>query len=378
MLASAVLALGLTTSSLDPRWTDPWPAILLGWYLALAVAAWAFPAVPVRVAAVHLAAAAIALAGFEQWLLVTTKGRPGWGSDEGGTYSGSFVRPDALLGYAPARVASVRQRREREGRTLFDVAVTTGPDGFRITPPPLAEPPEGAVLVLGCSFAFGEGLDDGDTLASRLAEETGRRLAVRNAAFSGYGPHQALALLESGRALRGLPAGRPLAAVYVALADHVPRSLGRRPWSRGTPRYVEGPSGALVRDGAFGELHSVLERWITWRRLLGSERRVASGDLARAVAMVVRTRELLRAQHPGAPMAVVFWDERDDLSRDYRAALSAAGFPVLDVSRVLPGYPEVRDGWQLPWDGHPTAQANARLARALGEALRRGAGGPTR
>ncbi len=364
-VSAAALAVVLVLASAlpDPLAKDAWSRFFLGGFAASAVLAWALRRVPLRVAAVNVAAVFLALAAFERWLALSG-GEAGRRAVASPVVEGDLVRPDSLLGYAPARGASARMVRRRGERLLYDARVSIGPDGFRITPPPSVEPPDGTLLVAGCSFAYGEGVNDAETLPWRLAEETGRRLLVRNLSFSGWGPHQLLALVESGRALDGAPDDRPLTVLYEALADHLPRALGRRPWSRSTPRYVLGASGEIMRDGAFGELSAPLERWVTFRRVFGSERRVSQSEVARVVAILVRARELVVRAHDGARFEVLLWDERDALTSSYRSALEAAGFPLHDVSRILPGYPADRR-WQLPNDGHPTADANARLARAL-------------
>jgi hypothetical protein len=182
-----------------------------------------------------------------------------------------------------------------------------------------------------------------------------------------------LALLESGRVPGPLPAKGRLVVLYETLGDHVSRALGRRPWSRGTPRYVAGTAGRPERRGSWGEeergtaaslrvsLSEALERSFTWRRLFGTERRVARGDLALVTAQVVRARELALAADPSARFEILFWDEPDPLSVAWREALASRGFRVHDVSGILPGYPEDRR-FQLPHDGHPTPAANDRLA----------------
>ena len=372
VVASALAVVLVLASALpDPLAKDPWSRFLLGGFAASAVLAWALRPVPLRVAAVNFGAVLLVLAAFERWL-VLSGGEASRRVVASPVVEGDLVRPDLVLGYAPARGATARMVRRRGERLLYDARASIGRDGFRIAPPPSVDPPDGTLLLAGCSFAYGEGLNDAETLPWRLAEETGRRLLVRNLSFSGWGPHQLLALVESGRALAGVPSGRPLIVLYEALADHVPRALGRRPWSRSTPRYVLGTSGEIVRDGAFGELSAPLERWVTFRRVLGSERRISEREVARVVAILARTRELVLRAHDGARFEVLLWDERDALTGSYRSALAAAGFPVHDVSQILPGYPADR-GWQLPDDGHPTAAANARLARALaGVVLRPG------
>ena len=56
-----------------------------------------------------------------------------------------------------------------------------------------------ALVFFGDSFTFGEGLNDADTLPQVFADLLGRKQRVLNLGFSGYGPQQFLAELQTGR-----------------------------------------------------------------------------------------------------------------------------------------------------------------------------------
>ena len=55
------------------------------------------------------------------------------------------------------------------------------------------------IAFFGDSFTFGEGVNDAETLPQAFADLLGRRERVLNLGFSGYGPHQFLAELQTGR-----------------------------------------------------------------------------------------------------------------------------------------------------------------------------------
>ena len=118
----------------------------------------------------------------------------------------SVLDPDLIAANAPGAeghvtipgVYSHRYAHDAEGRR-------------RTTGDTLADAPE--VLVLGDSFAYGMGVEDAETLASRLADglrQRSARVRVRNGAVAGKGPAYALRLLQT----RGAD-WRPDVAVYL-------------------------------------------------------------------------------------------------------------------------------------------------------------------
>lgn len=117
----------------------------------------------------------------------------------------------------------------RTGGTIFDVKYTIGADGFRVTPAP-GPLPGRRINFFGCSYMFGEGVNDDETLPYFVAKHGG--YAVKNFAFQGYGAHQALAILESGRDTSGA------VNFFLTVPWHAPRSACVPDWTARSPRYV--------------------------------------------------------------------------------------------------------------------------------------------
>jgi hypothetical protein len=55
-----------------------------------------------------------------------------------------------------------------------------------------------AVVFFGCSFAFGLGLNDADTLPQAFADSVDRKVRIVNLGYPAYGPHQFLSELQGG------------------------------------------------------------------------------------------------------------------------------------------------------------------------------------
>jgi hypothetical protein len=152
------------------------------------------------------------------------------------------------VGYIPK--ANTRMTRaEVEGRTFHhDVVYTTGPDHFRVVPE-AAENPDACVLLFGDSFTFGDGVSDDETYAAQIVTRSGGRVAAQNFAVSGWGPHQFLAGLQSGRFQRAVRC-RPTDAVFLMVPSLIWRASGvMNSWDTNGPRYRLGADGRPVRDG---------------------------------------------------------------------------------------------------------------------------------
>lgn len=302
--------------------------------------------------------------------------------------SGSFIVADPLLGYGPRPGAHATITWRRLGRVIYAAHYTIGSDGFRSTRGASGQAAATTVFV-GDSYTFGDGLNDSQTLPQQYADATDHRQKVINAAFSGYGTNQVLALIDSGR-LTSHFGGGPRLVIYPAIDEHLGRIDGRSPLHRvGTPHY------ALINGAArfLGPFHPGLEGQILD---IASRSAIVSSlrDLALAApradaaplfgAMVERARDDAERLY-GASFIVVLWDEpvwQDGDNRrrsSQRAAAVTAmadqmarrGVAFVRVSALLPDYKAHMSEYVMAGSGHPSALLNRRLARALAARLTR-------
>ncbi len=288
------------------------------------------------------------------------------------------------LGYAPLPDRASRFTAVSEGEEVYDVTYTIGADGLRARPPLRDPPPEGSVLCFGCSFTFGSGLEDDESIPWRLEEALDGRLCCYNFGFSGYGPHQMLANIESGRA--EAKAEYPVRdVIYLAIPDHARRVTGAAVHDRRGPRYVLSDDGRVRREGTFNDVqtsvmrkrlfqflnHSHLGQAIT-RRASRSE-----GSVALMVAVVKAAKDEAAARWPDSRFHVLLWDDRASTSTILADALAARGMQVTLVSAILPDFKQNAQQYRLHRaDEHPNARAAEAIARYVAAHLI--AAGPSR
>lgn len=291
-----------------------------------------------------------------------------------GSYGSAYFVDDPVLGYGPRRGFRTTSRKHIGTSVVYDVSYGIDALGLRHSPPAASNAP--CLVFFGCSYAFGEGVNDDETLAWQVWWHANGKWATRNLGFHGYGPHHMLAMLQSGRVENALGGSVAAGAVYVLLPDHARRCAGEAVWARAAPKFVVGPDGRATREGRYGPAAEpgTLGLWLRWEtskssigRLLLRDRRrgIPSDQLALLVAIVGTARDEWGQRFPGAPFLVLLWDggTRDDAR--IHAALARRGIRVGRVSSMLPGWPADRRRWLLPGDPHPTAAAYRLVAAGV-------------
>jgi len=262
------------------------------------------------------------------------------------------------------------------GEVIYDARYTIGDDGFRVTPRPEVVPLR-RVNVMGCSVAFGEGLNDDQT----LAYQTQKRLPgtqFKSFAIHGYGMHQALAILESERDTRGQ------VNLLLTAPWHAERSACVPAFALGSPRYRLSDDGSVVRDGVCGGIgYYPLSRLVSLSRVytlvksVHAQRQGQDPQIDLYLGLVRRIVALSKARGQTALIAYMraqenwFTGQYDNAK--IMAALQAMGVEVVDVT-LAPRVEEVDPSFHLhPLDEHPSAKANeasaALLVKPLGRVL---------
>ena len=299
-------------------------------------------------------------------------------------YSQPLRRNGGELGFEPIPGRQVEVWKTLGDERIFDVTYSITPQGFRYIPGfDRFNASSALILFLGGSYAFGEGLDDDETLPYFLAAKTNWSQPILNLAFSGYGPHQMLRTLELGR-LGDLGYEKIKAAVYVAIPGQANRAAGEVWWDPVGPKYVLDPSGKLQYRGRFTDvpapLIGVFYRYLQLIQLARRSRvmdrvinlvtgaeSINPANNAELMAQIVSRSAAILDEEYHANLTVLFWDDDSELSSLVLAALDEKGIHVLKVSEVIPL--SERHRYEIPQDSHPNAAANELLADYLVRSL---------
>lgn len=213
------------------------------------------------------------------------------------------------------------------------------------------------VVVLGCSFTFGQGVEDYQTYVSRLRAVSGGKIAGLNAGVNGWGTVQAMLFLQ-----RMLEQGeKPDLIAYGFLPIHAGRNGDRESWLR----------IVALSERRKPIVEEVEGSW-AFDRLVGAgegrqgSRRLDEEEISITFGCLEQMHRLSTAA--GIPFYCLLLGEdrleetpaeiRPETMREF---CQSKGIPVLDLS-TLPAE-------RYPHDGHPTAIWHERVAEAIAAEL---------
>jgi hypothetical protein len=310
---------------------------------------------------VNLAAAVVAALAFGAWKRFESSETAATQRYVGGT----LYDLAGDVGYVPRAGIEMPARSEAEGRVVYDVTYTTGPDHFRVVPA-AAEDADACILLFGDSFTFGVGVRDHETFAAQIVKLSGGKVAAQNFGVPGWGPHQFLAGLQSGRFQNAIRC-KPTDAVFLMIPSHIWRAAGAtNRWDTNGPRYGLGSDGRPVRDGALGD-----EDPYNWRRWIGLTPSSKEAAARLAVAILAEAMDELKRRFPGIrthliAYRVASWTDTDldpdDMAR-FEHDLRKAGIMPLPLDAIIPRFRLAYEDYVVaPTDSHPNALAHRLIA----------------
>ena len=290
-------------------------------------------------------------------------------------YSQGYRTDHPDLGYAPQPNQVAESDMSANGQLTYDVQYTI--DEFALRRGPDIDSSD-CILFFGGSFVFGEGVADDQALPWL----TGVALATRtiNFGFHGYGPHQMLANIDTGKVASTVDCA-PVAAVYVLIDDHMFRSAGKASWDVDGPRYVVNDAGRAIRQGkfsdykssrdAFGEkVQGKLVKSNAYQYFFGNRRTFEESDLELLESIFVTAREALEASYPQLRFMVLHWNNpQTKHTALIQAALRAANIELYQLTDGINDLQNASENYALRGDGHPNPIAHKRAADFMAQIL---------
>jgi len=290
-----------------------------------------------------------------------------------------YTQLDDNLGYV-LKKNSIHQARKfhSDGSLIYDVTYRT--DEFRRrTVGQEYLPLKSHLILFGCSYAYGEGLKDMDTLQDML----GKRMPqynVYNYAVHGWGPQQMLALLEPGRLPQEVKSNKGV-AVYYFIYDHFNRAVGTmgRPWIYGFPYYRLDKDGVVQRDGSFKTGRALITYFYYFLYAMVDKSnfchlinfslssKLTLKDIQLTVEIIKKAKQLYEEQFNGKFYVLIYpFDEnRDPYLNEFVSLLKENGIAVLN----FPLPKNEKSDYVIKHDGHPNAKLNEYLTDNLVQVL---------
>jgi hypothetical protein len=168
--------------------------------------------------------------------------------------------PQPIIGWGPEHAGRFHGEKTdpKSGVSIYRVDYTIDSNLLRETHSVETGP---AIVFFGDSFTFGEGLNDADTLPQLFADLLGRKQRVLNLGFSGYGPPQFLAELETGR-FDGVIGAQPRLFIFMTMAEHAERTACKPVWARLGPRYALENGRVALKGTCYEGLRARVREWL--------------------------------------------------------------------------------------------------------------------
>ena len=279
---------------------------------------------------------------------------------------------DANLGIALPPNVVARAHKFTDHALVYDVTYTTDANGHRKTMGSTNATADN-VIFMGCSFTFGEGVQDSETLPQQFSDQAGRKYNVVNFGVSTFGVHQPLRSMELGQLTPILTGGKRY-IVYTGIPGHAQRAAARG---------LRGPSYGLQVDGSVKYLGQTQSFWQVFAVAIANRSLflrtfvvipLVSGSAPDAVplyvALVKRAGEVAREKFE-AKFILVFWDDPGSQdAADIMAAFDKAKISYLKVSAILPDFQHDDFKYRLSRvDAHPNALADHLIGSYLAQHL---------
>lgn len=274
-------------------------------------------------------------------------------------------RDEAGIGSQPVPNTTTTFEESLGGRLIADVTYRFDGSGLREIPAAVQGGPH-KVVFFGCSFMFGHGVEDDQTLPYYFVQDAKGTFEGFNFAGDGWGPHQMLREIEIGFVRR--VAGTPELAIYEAIPDHLRRVAGRAPWEDG-PKYDLCRGNEPCYSGQFHSAdYATCRRWLDRSWIVRffenhSEKLSQPSDIPLYLAVLKRTRTLL--EDHGTRFVIVLWDQ-NELADTMMKALRENQFDVIALSSIFPKN-DLKNGLLIQLDRHPSPATNKAIARYLWE-----------
>jgi hypothetical protein len=274
----------------------------------------------------------------------------------------SEIQPDPFMGRRNRPLVQARQIGRRADRLVYDAIYSFDEFGRRYSP--VSDQRDSFILLSGCSFTYGNGLNDDQTL-SHYMNQSQNKYQVYNYGMGATGTNSTLALVQTTDFKKQIKQANGV-MVYVFIESHIDRSTGKLPslsWLGLTPAYKKISDGVMIRNGnlleenyGFGALllkaYPMLKKMNLGNRIFPP---VFPWDVTKVCELVEATKNEFHKQYPNSKF-MIYGHPFDGIFRpQFKSCLEKKKIWAVQ-GKPIP--PLIFDG-----DGHPKAEAN-RLIQA--------------
>lgn len=288
---------------------------------------------------------------------------------EAPTYPKTFFKQDEFGIFEARQGRHLCYHKGPEGKLLYEQTYPIDEFGRRETP---VEPGERDryILFFGCSYTFGEGIGQEQTLPYHVGGFA-PRYRPYNYGMMGLGPYDALAKIENIDLKKEVKEPKGI-FIYLFMADHMGRIMGNMDvmtWNFNGCYYEMSPEGKLVRKGDYRSgrpLLTKLYRLLSKSRILRALNinlpfRIGDNDLHRIAEAAQAMDEAVKRKYPESEFYTVLYPgPHPDRLAQY---IQDKGVKVLDYSKLFSCYDPLY--YIAEADQHPSNLAYQTIAEHI-------------
>lgn len=292
-------------------------------------------------------------------------------------YDHKFWEPSAHLGWKPIKNNKVRSWATLKEKKIFDAYYTIDEDGLRDTPSSNKKSNQ-CVSFFGCSFTFGWGLNDNETLPYFFGKQTNQKYKISNFAFNGYAANQMLSQIENGLMEINTTRCSQNIAIFSLMDDQIKRVLGETIWTDRDPMFRI-KNKKLTYCGSFNnkwtampeplfkikrkfELYTYLRKHFIEK--INKNTKENPEELE--IAILNKSRQLLKEKYNTDRFIILIWNGFEDDDKIIEK-LKANHFEYYLMSDILPDYGYYSTKYHIEHDWHPNKIANEIIAKFLAQ-----------
>ena len=300
-------------------------------------------------------------------------------------FSGSFAHNETVsgekefVGYGPIEdsVFEVTSIRKNNDSTIYEVTYSFE-NGQRVLPNN-NDTSINNLFILGCSHAFGDGLNDNQTLPFFINKHANQKHHIYNYAFSSYGTHQALAIIEK-KILTDLAAIKKEnnCVIYSFIPSHFERAAGYKIWNVNDPFY-EFENNKLVYKGSFDDNRFFKNNFLVkgtkkvWRNSQLYKSlfipKVTNNDVVRVSEIIKQMNHLLSEQ--GVRFIVLLSQSNNEYEDEHilYEELLNNNIEHYFATTIIKDLEKNTNDYIIIGDGHPNEKYNSKIGNFLSEKI---------
>lgn len=242
---------------------------------------------------------------------------------------------------------------------VYDVYETTYQNMFRYTKSDLSA--DKKYVFLGCSFMYGLGLEDNQTLPYCFSKMLNYECGVLNCGVAGVGSNTVLNILQSNIVGKFIKQNKKIEKfIYLAMTDHPIRNFTDHFLGKSSDNYIYEKDEFIKTEQPFEIFIGTFAKSYIFKKIFLNLIEDKNKDFYEEyfINSLLKMNDIIENQYNSKFTVLLWMGEGLKFEKNFIEKLQNIGLDIL----VLP---EIDASYFIPNDGHPNEKANKEIAEIL-------------